>query len=97
MGVPQCVPHFTTVAPGMKGVHDLTTRGQPIGVNCDDGIYGLGCAAEEYGAEVIQDVLNGGEQYDSAGNRITPAYMPDVQGDDYCPNCWHSLFACSCR
>jgi hypothetical protein len=75
----------------------LGKHGQPIGVNCDDGTYGLGCASAEYGAEAIENVLTGGEEYDSEGNLITPAYMPSVSGDDYCPNCWHSLYACSCR
>ena len=75
----------------------MTTRGQAIGVNCDGDIYGIGWASEEYGAERIQQALNGGEVLDSEGNPITPAFMPTISGDDPCPNCWHSLYACSCR
>lgn len=63
-----------------------------MGVHADGDIYGFGCAGQEYGDDVIEDALNGGEQFDSAGNPIEPAYVP---GDDWCPNCGSSLWVCS--
>jgi hypothetical protein len=80
--------HFTTMALQVGGRMAL----RPTGVNCDGDVYGISCASEEYGADIIEDALEGGLQYDSEGNLITPAYLP---ADDWCPNCGHSLWMCS--